>query len=121
MTGCAVVITTETRESVATLTLSGRLMFDESLLGLREHIAVLRDAGIKRYVFDMSNVPHCDSSGCGEMISAYASIRKSGGAAAFIRPSERVRIIWTRIRLTDVFPIFDTWAEADAYVRGLSV
>lgn len=92
-------------------------MFDESLLSLRDHVAHLLQAGVKRFIFDFSAVPHCDSSGCGEIISAYASIRKVGGGVAFIKPSERVHVLWTRIRLTDVFPIFEGLPEAEAFVR----
>ena len=110
-------ITSENKEGVAILTLSGRLMFDESLLRLREHVARLLHAGTNRFIFDFSRVPHCDSSGCGEIISAFASIRNAGGGVAFVKPSERVHTLWTRIKLTDVFPIFDDLPQAEMFLR----
>lgn len=109
-------ITAETKEGVAILSLSGRMMFDESLLSLRNHIARLLAEGIRRFVVDFSGVPHCDSSGCGEIISAYASIRKAGGTVAFTKPTERVLVLWTRIKLIDVFPIFDNLSDAETFV-----
>jgi anti-anti-sigma factor len=113
-------IVSETKEGIAILTLSGRLKFDESLLSLRQHVGNLLAAGIKRFVMDFSRVPHCDSSGCGEVISAYATVRKAGGAVAFTKPGERVRLLWERIKLTDVFPIFDSVPEAEAFLRSES-
>ena len=110
-------ITTETRNGVAVLTLSGRLIFDDSLLSLREHVRRLLDAGLRRFIMDLSEVSHCDSSGCGEIIGAYASITKAGGAVAFLKPAERVRVLWTRIKLREVFSIFDTLPEAETFVR----
>ncbi|HYR41939.1 MAG TPA: STAS domain-containing protein, partial [Terriglobia bacterium] len=65
-------------------------------------------------------VPYCDSSGCGEIIGAYSSIRKAGGTVAVLNPNERIRLLWARIKLADVLSIFDRLEEAEAYVRGNS-
>jgi anti-anti-sigma factor len=92
-------------------------VFDESLLTLREHVRELLHTGVKGFVLDFTDVPYCDSSGCGELIGAYTSIHKAGGLIAFVKPTARVRVLWERIRLTDIFKIFDTLAEAETFVR----
>ena len=93
------------------------MVFDQTLLSLRHQIGAYLDSGVTRFVFDVSGVPHCDSAGCGEMIGIYHSVCKAGGAVAVYNPTERVRILWTRIKLTDVLPIFDRIDEAEEYVR----
>jgi anti-anti-sigma factor len=110
-------ITKDTKDGVATLTFSGRMVFDQTLLALRDEIGAYLDSGVTRFVFDVSAVPHCDSAGCGEMIGIYTNVRKAGGAVAVVNPTERVRTLWSRIKLTDVLPIFDRMDEAEAYVR----
>ncbi|HYR91512.1 MAG TPA: STAS domain-containing protein [Terriglobia bacterium] len=107
----------QTRDGIAIVSLSGKLMFDESLMALRENVRDLLRAGVKGFVFDFTDVPHCDSSGCGELIGAYSSITKAGGRVAFVNPTARVRALWERIRLIDIFTIFGTMAEAEAFVR----
>ena len=110
-------LTSETKDGIAVLTISGKFVFDESLLLFREKVRGFLHAGTTKFIFDFSGVPYCDSSGCGEIIGAFASIRKAGGVVAFLKPAERVYVLWTRIRLTDLFNIFKTLDEAEAFVR----
>jgi len=107
----------QTTDGIAIVSISGKLIFDESLLALRENVRDLLRAGVKGFIFDFTDVPHCDSSGCGELIGAYTSISKAGGRVAFVHPTARVRVLWERIRLIDIFTIFNTLAEAEAFVR----
>ena len=113
-------ITADTKNDLAILKFSGRLIFDESLFSLRDEIGQLLKSGVSRFIFDVSAVPYCDSSGCGEIIGAYSSIRKAGGTVAVLNPNERIRLLWARIKLADVLSIFDRLEEAEAYVRGNS-
>jgi len=110
-------ITSDTKDGIATLKFSGRMVFDQTLLSLRDQIGTYLNSGVTRFVFDVSGVPHCDSAGCGEMIGIYSSVRKAGGAIAVCNPTDRVRALWNRIKLTDVLPIFDRIDEAEDYVR----
>jgi anti-anti-sigma factor len=110
-------ITSDTKNGIAILRLSGRMIFDQSLLSLRDEIAHFLKSGINRFIFDVSAVPHCDSSGCGEIIGAYSSICKAGGTVAVVNPTDRVRTLWDRIKLTDMFPTFDRFEDAESYVR----
>lgn len=111
------ILTSETRDGVVILKVSGRLIFDESLLTLRAKVRETLQSEVKGFVFDLSEVPHCDSSGCGEIIGAYAAICKAGASVAFVSPSPRVRVLWERIKLTEVFNLFDSLAEAENFVR----
>src|SRR5262245_31433917 len=94
------------------------MVFDESLFLLRQHIRDLLQSGIRRFVIDVSDVPYLDSSACGEVLGAYSSIMKSGGTLVFVNPSERVRVLWSRIKVTEILRSFATLDEALAVVRS---
>jgi anti-anti-sigma factor len=110
-------MTTEIRGQTALLRLSGRLVFDESLFKLHPKVRELLQQGADSFIFDCSQVPHCDSSGCGEIIAAYVAITKAGASAAFIDPTERVRVVWDRIRLLEILRIFKTIPEAETFFQ----
>jgi anti-anti-sigma factor len=109
-------VTSEIKDGVAIVTLSGRLVFDTSMI-LHAEVRKWLDAGTKSFIFNVSDISYCDSAGCGELIDIFSTVGKAAGAVAFLKPSERVHGLWARIRLTDIFNIFDTMAEAEAFFR----
>jgi anti-anti-sigma factor len=110
-------ITAETRDGIAILKISGRIVFDESLFLMRGHVQKALESGIRCFVLDISEVPHLDSSGCGELISVYSSIAKARGSLAIVNPGERVRLLLQRIGVTEILRIVDTLEEAERLVR----
>jgi len=108
--------TSEVRDNVDFIKISGRMIHDGSLFRLREHVLYKLQSDIRRFVIDISEVPHLDSSGCGEVISAHTSILRENGALAFVNPTERVRLLWEWTRIREVLHIFDTLDEARQFV-----
>jgi anti-anti-sigma factor len=111
-------ITSELHNGIAVIKLSGKLRFDESLFSLRPKIKELIESGIKSIVFDIHEVPHCDSSGCGEMIGAYTTIRKANANLAFVGLTPRMRVLWERINVIEIFDIFETLPEAEKFLKS---
>ncbi|PYS52708.1 MAG: hypothetical protein DMG13_15310 [Acidobacteria bacterium] len=109
-------LNSEIKDGIAIVTLSGKLVFDTAVI-LREEVRKRLDTGIKRFIFNLSGISYCDSAGCGELIDIFSAVGKVAGAVAFLKPTERVHGLWTRIRLTDIFKIFDTMEEAEAFFR----
>ena len=93
------------------------MVLDESLFRLREHVLYGLETGIRRFVIDFSEVSHLDSSGCGEVISAYTSISRAKGSLGFVNPTERVRLLWAHTRIAEVLHVFDSLDEARNFVR----
>ena len=112
------ILISEAHNGSVVIKLSGRLVFDPVLYTLRPRIKEILDSGIKAIIFDLTEVPHCDSSGIGEMIVAYTSIRKRGAAAAFVGLTSRVFLLWERINVTKVFDIFGTQQEAENFLAA---
>jgi anti-anti-sigma regulatory factor len=96
----------------------GRLVFDETLFHLHPKVRELLQLGVDAFIFDISQVQHCDSSGCGEIIAAYVAITKAGAVCAFVGPTARVLVVWERIRLTEVLKIVKSLPEAETFIQG---
>ena len=113
-------ITVKTKDGVAILKISGHMIFDESLFRMRGHVQEALASGIRGFIVDMSEVPFVDSSGAGELITIYTSITKAQGLFAIVNPVERVRVLFERIRLTDIFKIAGSVEEAETAFRASS-
>jgi anti-anti-sigma factor len=110
-------INIDIKDHVAIVKIAGSMVFDESLFRLRDRVQELIQSGIHRLVVDVSEVPHLDSSGCGEFIRMYTSIVKANGSLAVVNPTERVRMLWTRIKITGILTILPTLEEAERFVE----
>jgi anti-sigma B factor antagonist len=109
-------ITSVVKDNIVLIKISGRMVLDESLFRLREHVLFGLESGMRRFLIDMSEVSNLDSSGCGEVISAHTSIHRASGSLGFVNPSQRVRLLWTHTRLSQVLNIFDSMDEARDFV-----
>ena len=112
----AVQLTSQLKDGIDFITISGRTVYDASVFRLREHVQFQIEAGVRRFVIDVSEVPYVDSCGCGEVVSAHTSIVRAGGALAFVNPAERVRTLWEWMKLSQVLHIFNTIDEARLFV-----
>jgi anti-anti-sigma factor len=109
-------ITSEVKDNIVLIKISGRMVLDESLFRLREHVLYGLETGIRRFVIDFSEVSHLDSSGCGEVISVHTSIHRMKGSLGFVNPTAQVRLLWSHTRLVEVLNVFDSMDEARDFV-----
>ena len=105
-------MTVRTINSVVVLEMSGRLVLGEPAESLRDTIGRLLAEGYRAFLLDLSGVSHIDSSGLGQTIAAYASIRNRSGRVALLTPSTRASQILQIAKLATVFDMYDDEAEA---------
>ena len=110
-------ITSEVRDNIVWIRLSGKMVLDASLFRLRENVLHGLESGMRRFVIDISQVSYLDSSGCGQVISVHTSVERAKGTLVFVNPSERVRLLWAQTKLVQVLNIFDSLDEARGFVR----
>jgi anti-anti-sigma factor len=70
--------------------------------GLRRRVIELLCMGERNIVLDLSNVPHIDAAGVGELVHAYRMTLAANGALHIVRPTEWVREILKRVGLLDL-------------------
>jgi anti-anti-sigma factor len=111
-------IRSEVRNNIVWIEISGRMVLDGSLIRLREQVLFGLESGVRKFVIDISEVSHLDSSGCGEVISILTSISRAKGSLVFVNPNERVRLVWAHTKLDNVLNIFNTTDEAYAFIQS---
>ena len=67
-----------------------------------------------RLILDLEGVTHMDSSGLGQLVSIWSSIRNKGGHMTLLNPTQRVQRLFDITRLNTVFEIFDREPDAVA-------
>jgi anti-sigma B factor antagonist len=92
-------------EDVAIVDVSGRITVGEGNVMLREVVRQLLEAGHKKIAMNLHDVGYVDSSGLGELVKAYTSVRNQGGELKLVNPSKRVQDLLQMTKLSAVFTI----------------
>jgi anti-sigma B factor antagonist len=100
---------------VVVLDLSGRLWILD--LPLRELMNGLLNTDQRHFVLNLTDVDYIDSSGLGQLISIWTSIRNKSGHMTIFNPNKRVQRLFDITRLNSIFEIFEN--EKDAIQKAL--
>jgi anti-sigma B factor antagonist len=103
---------------VMVLDLSGRLWILD--LPLRDRMNELLGEGHRQFVLNLAGVDYIDSSGLGQLISIWSSIRGKGGYMTVLNPAKRVQRLFEITRLNTVFQIHDNEPDAIQHARKAS-
>jgi anti-sigma B factor antagonist len=105
--------TVKTREinSITILDCSGRLVFGNEALHLRERAKELLKSN-KLMVLNLADVSYIDSGGLGVLVGLLTSARAAGGDLKLASPNQRAREVLTITHLHEVFEIHSSAEEA---------
>jgi anti-sigma B factor antagonist len=99
-------------DDVVILDASGRITIGEGTLMLREHIKKALAAGDRKFLLNLSDVDYIDSSGLGELVSSFTTVRNHEGHFNLLNLTRRVRDLLQITKLLTVFDAYDSEAEA---------
>jgi anti-sigma B factor antagonist len=102
------------KNGVVIMDLGGRITVGEGSVSLRERTREELGKGRKQILLNLGDISYIDSSGLGELISAYASARNHGGEVKLLNLTKRVRDLMEIVKLYTVFDIYDDEASAIA-------
>ena len=88
---------------VTIVDLSGRIVLGDGSTALRDLVRNLISAGNKKILLNLRNVDYIDSSGLGELVSAFTSMRSQGGELKLLNLTKRVRALLQITKLLTVF------------------
>ena len=108
----SMVINTRRLDDVAILDLSGRITIGEGTLMLRDHIKKSLDAGERKFLLNLSDVDYIDSSGLGELVTSFTTVRNQRGQLKLLNLTRRVHDLLQITKLLTVFETFDNETEA---------
>ena len=92
---------------VTIVDLYGRIVLGEGSVGVRDLVRNLIKGGNKKILLNLRDVDYIDSSGLGELVSAFTSVRSQGGELKLLNLTKRVRALLQITKLLTVFDITD--------------
>jgi len=97
---------------VVVIDVSGRITLGEGSSNLREGIRELLGKGNRKILLNLGEVSYIDSSGIGELVSAFTSSANQGGQLKLLNLTKRVKDLLQITKLYTVFEVFDEEAKA---------
>ncbi|MFI5117258.1 MAG: STAS domain-containing protein [Candidatus Korobacteraceae bacterium] len=99
-------------DGVTIVDLSGRITLGEGSVVLRDTVKDLLGKGQKKILLNLGDVSYIDSSGIGELVSAFTSVRNQGGELKLLHLTKKVHDLLQITKLYTVFDVKDDEAGA---------
>jgi anti-sigma B factor antagonist len=99
-------------DGVTIVDLSGRITLGEGSTMLRDIVRDMIAKGNKKILLNLGDVTYIDSSGIGELVSAFTTVRNGGGELKLLNLTKKVHDLLQITKLYTVFDIKDDEANA---------
>jgi len=99
-------------DGITVVDLNGRITLGEGSIILRDTVRDLLSKGRKNILLNLANVTYIDSSGIGELVSAFTSVRNQQGELKLLKLTKKVHDLLQITKLYTVFDVKDEEAEA---------
>lgn len=105
-------IDVRSQEGVTILAPKGKITIGVGDVALREAVMAALNAGNVNILINLGGVSTIDSSGIGELVSAYTTVTNRGGKLKLCNLPSKVSDILQITQLITVFEVFETEEEA---------
>lgn len=102
------------KNGVVILDLKGKILVGDAISELRVAVNNLVDDNETKVLLNFQNVPYLDSTGLGEVVRAYTSIKRIKGTVKIINLTSKVRDLMSITKLITVFETFEDEDQAIA-------
>ena len=99
-------------DGVVIIDLSGRITLGEGAVVLRDTVKEISSRGEKKILLNLGDVTYIDSSGIGELVSAFTSVKNAGGELKLLNLTKKVHDLLQINKLYTVFDVQDSEASA---------
>jgi len=100
---------------IAIIDFSGKITLGEGSSTLRHTIRDLIDNGQRKIVLNLYDVDYIDSSGIGELVSGYTTVRNAEGEMKLLHLKKRVHDL---LQITRLFTVFDVQSDEESALRS---
>lgn len=97
---------------VNVIDINGRITLGEGCSQLRELIRDQLSKGNKKLLLNLAEVTYIDSSGIGELVSAFTAVSNQGGQLKLLSLTKKVHDLLQITKLYTVFDVHDDEAKA---------
>jgi anti-sigma B factor antagonist len=98
---------------VAILDISGQITLGEGSVVLRDRVREQIASGKQAVIINLGDVAYMDSSGLGELISAFTTAKNRGATLKLLNLTKRIRDL---MEITKLYTVFDIYDDEDAAV-----
>ena len=99
-------LSTRQVDGVTIVDCSGRITLGEGSVMMRDTVRDLLAKGNKKIVLNLGEVNYIDSSGIGELVSAFTSVKNAGGDLKLLNLTKKVHDL---LQITKLYTVFDIW------------
>jgi len=108
---------TRQSDGITIVDLSGRITLGEGSVAVRDTVHDLLSKGQKRILLNLGDVNYIDSSGLGELVSAFTAAKKQGGELKLLNLNKRVHDL---LQITKLYTVFDVKEDEALAVSSFS-
>jgi anti-sigma B factor antagonist len=89
---------------VTILDITGRIVLGEEIGSLRDAVRALVAQGKKKIILNLVGVDYIDSSGVGELVGSFTTVRNAGGELKLLNLTQKVHDV---LHVTKLYTVFD--------------
>lgn len=102
---------------VTVLDAAGRITLGEGTSTLRDAIKGIVDGGSKKVLLNLGEVNYIDSSGIGELVSAFTTVTNQGGQLKLLNLNKRIQDL---LQITKLYTVFEVHDDEAASIRSFT-
>jgi len=102
-------------DGVTIMDCSGRITLGEGSVILRDQVRELLTKGQKKILLNLGDVNYIDSSGIGELVSAYTTAKNQGGELKLLNLTKKVHDL---LQITKLYTVFDVKDDETAAIKA---
>ncbi len=104
-------------DGVVIVDMSGKLTIGGPVLSLRQAVKRFVYDGGRKFVLNLGDVSYIDSSGLGELVTTYTSIKNREGDVNLLNLTKKSKDL---LQMTKLLTVFDTYEDEAAAVGALN-
>jgi anti-sigma B factor antagonist len=101
--------------TVTVVDFGGRIVLGDGSALLRKTVRQLLDDNRMKILINLADVDYIDSSGIGELVHAYTSVKTRGGELKLLHLTRKVHDI---LQITKLYTVFDVHSDEGVAVRS---
>lgn len=103
--------------AVTVLDLSGKITIGEGSVQLREAVKTLLESGNKKILLNLGDVSYVDSSGIGELVSSFTTVKNQQGQLKLLNLTKKIQDL---LMITKLLTVFDTYDNEETAVASFA-
>ena len=93
---------------IVVLDISGRITLGEGSAMLRQMVKDMTSKGQLKIVLNLGDVTYIDSSGIGELVSSFTTVKNHGGELKLLNLTKKVHDL---LQITKLYTVFDVHSD----------